>query len=304
MVHLLIPYVPLSWHHDPILDEFTYGDSESRARKLKRDLKRGDYVFFHTTIRGQRYITAYYVIDRVLDTRIAASDRAIVAKYKNPHIDEYRKGERQDYDDAVIFGDPVLSKKLPRPLLFDRTLAEKLSLAIPFKEGFTETQCIGSATRQWRELTEQDVQILLSEIEKAEKASIGVDTILSTDEVLEIREADLENFIVKNTQLLGPRLTLKDRQVDTQEGRLDLLFEDGNENLVVVELKLHEIGRGAINQLRKYMHQVRKDLDREVRGVIVCKDVLPAFVEEFKRLSDIQIFHYGWMLRIYPRKWD
>jgi hypothetical protein len=56
MVYLLIPYVPLSWHHDPMLEEFTYGDSESRARKLKRDLKRGDYVFFHTTIRGQRHI--------------------------------------------------------------------------------------------------------------------------------------------------------------------------------------------------------------------------------------------------------
>ena len=304
MVYLLIPYVPLSWHHDPMLEEFTYGDSESRARKLKRDLKRGDYVFFHTTIRGQRYITAYYIIDRVLDTRDAASDRAIVAKYKNPHIDEYRKGERRDHDDAVIFGDPILSKRLPRRLLFNRTLAQKLSLAIPFKEGFTENQCISSATRQWRKLTEEDVNILLSEIKRAERESIGADTVLSTDEVLEIREADLENFIVKNTQLIGSGLTLKDRQVDTRQGRLDLLFEDENKNLVVVELKLHEIGRGAVNQLRRYMHQVRKDTNREVSGVIVCKDVLPAFVEEFEKLRDIRIFHYGWMLRIYSRKWS
>jgi len=304
MVHLLIPYVPLSWHHDPILEEFTYGDSDARARKLKRDLRRGDYVFFHTTIRGQRYVTAYYVVDRVLDTRDAASDKAIVAKYKNPHIDEYLKGDRRDQDDAVIFGDPILSRKLPRPLLFNKTLAEKLSLAIPFKEGFTETQCIGSATRQWRELTQEDVNILLSEIEKAVKESAGVDTVLSTDEVLEIREADLENFIVRNTQLIGPNLTLKGRQVDTREGRLDLLFEDENKDFVVVELKLYEIGRSAVNQLRTYMHQVRKDLKKEVRGVIVCKDVLSAFVEEFKKLHDIQIFHYGWMLRVYPRKWD
>jgi hypothetical protein len=286
-----------------MLEEFTYGDSESRARKLKRDLKRGDYVFFHTTIRGQRYITAYYIIDRVLDTRDAASDRAIVAKYKNPHVDEYRKGERRDHDDAVIFGDPILSKKLPRPLLFNKTLAQKLSLAIPFKEGFTENQCISSATRQWRKLTEKDVDILLSEIKRAEREGIGADTVLSTDEVLEIREADLENFIVKNTQLIGPGLTLKDRQVDTRQGRLDLLFEDKNKNWVVVELKLHEIGRGAMNQLRRYMHQVRKDTNREVSGVIVCKDVLPAFVEEFEKLRDFRIFHYGWMLRIYPRRW-
>jgi RecB family endonuclease NucS len=147
----------------------------------------------------------------------------------------------------VISGDPILSKRLPRPLLFNRTLAQKLSLAIPFKEGFTENQCISSATRQWRKLTEEDADILLSEIKRAEKESIGADTVLSTDDVLEIREADLENFIVKNTQLIGSGLTLKDRQVDTRQGRLDLLFEDENKNLVVVELKLHEIGQGAVN---------------------------------------------------------
>lgn len=304
MVSLLIPYVPLTDHHDPMLEEFTYGDVDARARKLKRDLERGDYVFLHTTIRGRRYITAYYVTDRVCDTSEAASDKAIVAKYRNPHIKEYLEGERRDRDDVVLFGDPILSRKLPRPLLFDKTLAEKLSLNIPFKKDKTENQCISSATRQWRKLSEGDVNILLSEINKSEKKGISADTILSTDEVLEIREADLENFIVKNSRLIGLNLILKDRQVDTREGRLDLLFEDKGENLVVVELKLNEIGRRAINQLRRYIHQVKKDTKKQVRGIIVCKDILPTFVDEFRKLRDIQIFHYGWKLTISPRKWD
>jgi hypothetical protein len=89
MTHLLIPYVPLSWHHDTVLEEFTYGDSDARVRKLKRDLQPGDYVFFHTTIRGQRCVTAYYIVDRVLDTSEAASNKAIVDKYRNPHFKEY-----------------------------------------------------------------------------------------------------------------------------------------------------------------------------------------------------------------------
>lgn len=304
MVHLLIPYVPLPDHHDPMLEEFTYGDVDVRARKLKRDLKRGDYVFLHTTIRGRRYITAYYVIDRVCDTSEAASNKAIVAKYQNPHIKEYFEGWRRERDDVMIFGDPILSRKLQRPLLFDRTLAEKLSLNIRFRKDLTENQCLSSATRQWRNLTEGDVSVLLSEIEKSEKEGFGTDTILSTDEILEIREADLENFIVKNSGLIDSDLTLRGRQIDTREGRLDLLFEDKNKNLVVVELKLNEIGRGAVNQLRRYIHQVKKDTKKQVRGVIVCKDILPAFVDEFKKLRDIQIFHFGWKLTIYPRKWD
>jgi len=286
------------------MEEFTYGDVDARARKLKKDLKRGDYAFFHTTIRGHRYITAYYVVDRVLDTSEAASIRAIVDKYQNPHIEEYLKGDRRDLDDAVLFGDPILSRKISRPLIFDRNLAEKLSLNIPFRDDLTENQCIGSATRQWRKLTDKDVNKLLREIKKCEEEGFSADVILSTDEVLEIREADLESFIVKNANLLGSNLVLKGRQVDTREGRLDLLFEGADENFVVVELKLHEIGRGAINQLRRYIRQIRKDTKKKVRGFIICKDILPTFVKEFRKLGNIQIFHYGWKLTIYPRQWD
>jgi len=304
MVHLLIPYVPLADHPDPILEEFTYGDVGTRARKLERDLKRGDYVFFHTTIRRRRYITAYYVVDRVLDTSEAAASSSIVDKYRNPHIKEYLEGERRDDDDAVLFGDPILSRNLPQPLLFSRALAEKISLNIPFRKNFTDNQCISSATRQWRRLTEKDVETLLLEIKKYEMKGIASDVVLLTDEVLEIREADLENFIVNNVNLFGLNLTLKGRQRDTRAGRLDLLFEDENNNLVVVELKLNEIGRYAINQLRRYILQVRADTKKKVRGIIICKDILPTFVDEFRKLRNIQIFHYGWKLKVYPREWE
>ena len=304
MVHLLIPYVPLADHYDPVLEEFTYGDVKSRARKLKRDLKHGDHVFLHTTIRGGRYITAYYVVDRVLDTSEAASNRAIVDKFENPHIKEYLSGDRRSEEDAILFGDPIESRKLPRPLPFNRALAKKLSLDITFKKGFSENQCIGSATRQWRTLTDKDVETLLSEIKIYEEKGLTSDVILSTDEVLEIREADLENFIMNNTHLLGSNLIFKSKQRDTRVGRLDLLFEDVSKNLVVVELKLNEIGRGAINQLRGYIRQVREDTRKEVRGIMVCKDILPTFVNEFRKFRNIKIFHYGWKLQVYPRKWD
>jgi len=227
-----------------------------------------------------------------------------VDKYKNPHIKEYLNGERRNQEDAIVFGDPILSRKLPRPLLFNRSLAEKLSLKIPFRKDFTENRCISSATRQWRRLTEEDVETLLWGIRRFEEEGISSDVVLSTDEVLEIREVDLESFIVSHTPLLGSNLTLKGRQIDTKVGRLDLLFEDADGSLVVVELKLNEIGRSAINQLRRYIHQVRADTKKKVRGIIVCKDILPTFVSEFRKLNNIEIFHYGWKLSVYPRKWE
>jgi len=302
LVHLLISYIQ-EIPADPVLDEFTYGDLGARAKKLKKDLRQGDYVFFHTTLQDGRYITAYYVIDKVLDTVKATENRAIIIKYRNPHIRKQISGERTNKDDVIIFGDTVLSHKLKRPLLFDKNLANKLSLNIPFKNGFTENQCIGSATRAWRELTANDVQIMLSEIEENEKAGYDPDAILSSDEVMEILEADLENFIVRNSNLIEHNLTLVGRQMDIPGvGRIDLLFEDKNDTLIVVELKLNEIGTKALNQLRGYMHYFKISTKKKVEGALICKDIMPAFAERFKDLSDIKILCYGWRLSIFPRK--
>lgn len=299
-MNLLIPYVHLYDHPDPLFEEFTYGD-RPRARKLKNNLGKGDYVFFHTSIGGKKYITAYYVVDRVLDTAEAIKDRNIVAKYKNPHILEFLSGERTEKDyDVVLFGDPITSRILERPLLFDKTLAEKLSLNIKFPKGKTETQAIGSATRAWRELTDKDVEVLLEAIKSLEKEGVGIETILSTDEVTEIIEKDIEKFIEKNPSLVGESLKLKKRQLDTPIGRIDLLFEDKKGNLIVIELKLNKIGRDAINQLKRYMNWVKeKETDKEVNGVIICKGVMPAFEEDLKKLKDIKIFCYGWQLKVY-----
>ena len=302
-MNLLIPYVHLYDHPDPLFKEFTYGDEGRRARKLKKDLKKGNYVFFHTSISGRKYITAYYVVERVLDTAEAIKNRNIVAKYKNPHILEFLSGERTgEGDDVILFGDPITSKILERPLLFNKNLAKKLSLNIKFPKGKTETQAIGSATRPWRELTDKDVEILLEAIKSLEKEGINVETILSTDEVTEIIEKDLENFIEKNPSLIGKSLSLERRQLDTPRGRIDLLFKDKKGNLIVVELKLNKIGRSAIDQLRRYMDWVENETKKDVTGVIVCKGVMPAFEKEFKNLKNIKILCYGWQLKVYPWK--
>jgi len=299
-MNLLVPYVHLFDHPDPLFEEFTYGDSGARAKKLKNDLEREDYVFFHTSIGGKKYITAYYVVDRILDTGETIKDRNIVAKYKNPHISEFLSGKRTDEDDVVLFGDPITSRILKKTLLFDKILVEKLSLNIKFPKGKTETQTIGSATRAWRELTNKDVEVLLEAIQSLEKEGVSIETILSTDEVTEVIEKDIEKYIERNPSLIGKSLKLKRRQLDTSVGRIDLLFEDKKGNLIVVELKLNKIGRDAINQLRRYMNWIKKETKKDVSGIIVCKGVMPAFEEDLNKLKDIRIFCHGWQLKVYP----
>jgi hypothetical protein len=76
---------------DPLFQEFTYGDVRSRAHQIKNELLRGDYVFFHTSQRGKKYITAYYVFDRWIDTAAACTDPVIWGKYHNPRRCARRK---------------------------------------------------------------------------------------------------------------------------------------------------------------------------------------------------------------------
>jgi len=121
---------------------------------------------------------------------------------------------------------------------------------------------------------------------------------LSTDEVTEIIEKDLENFIEKNPRLIGESLIIKARQFYTPRGRIDLLLEDPDGTPVIVELKIDKIGREAINQLRRYMDWINNDTHRKSRGILVCKGVMPAFEEDFKKLSGIKIYRYGWELKI------
>jgi len=300
-MHLLIPYVHLS-HPDPAFGEFTYGDIGQRARKLKRDLKRGDYLFFHTTRHGKKSITAYYIVDRVLDTIDACQDKAIKAKYKSPHILECLAGKRPKNgdDDVLVFGDPITSQILEKPLLFDRELAGKLSLNISFQSNQTETQVIGSATRAWRELTDQDKDVLLEAI-IAEQESVRQFSLLSSEEVAETIEKDIERYIARNPALLGRGLTLSSQQKIIGEGRFDLLLENNQENWLVVEVKYGRIGRDALQQIKTYIHDLRMDVDRKISGAIVCAGVMPAYEDELEEQKDIQIFVYGWDLRV--EKW-
>ena len=296
----LVPYKFIYNHEDPLLSEFTYGDVRRRGRMMRNNFLKGDYVFFHASIEGKKYITAYYVVDRVLDTAGAVKDKLIVAKYKNPHLKMYLQNPGKYQDDVILFGDPILSRKLERPLLFDKNLASQLSLSIKFKDGFTDTQIIGSAARNWRKLSKADVNALLGAIKANDQKGIEINKVFSTNEVTEIIERDLENFLETTHHFLGDGLKVVRRQFDTPVGRMDLVFENKKGKMIIAELKLNKIGREAINQLRRYMDYLEKETNQAVKGLIVCSGVMPAFEDELRHLKNIEIYRYGWELKVLP----
>jgi len=89
----------------------------------------------------------------------------------------------------------------------------------------------------------------------------------------QILEANLENILVEQVGELESGLKLIKRQLDTKEvGRLDLLCEDSNGDLVVVELKRNIAGPSIMDQITRYMGWIKKNQAKEnqkVRGIIV-----------------------------------
>lgn len=102
---------------------------------------------------------------------------------------------------------------------------------------------------------------------------------------LSVLERDLEEFLVNNLDLIEPGLKLYEnngqqgRQYSIDGGRIDLLCEHRDGDVVVVELKACEAADAAVGQLLGYVGYVSTRMlwgrERTVRGVLVA----PSFSE-------------------------
>ncbi|OIJ20768.1 hypothetical protein BKP45_08185 [Anaerobacillus alkalidiazotrophicus] len=61
-------------HEDPYFSEYTYGDFKLNGKKLRENVKPGDFLFFHTTMRKKRYLTSFYEVEIVLPVSKAQQD--------------------------------------------------------------------------------------------------------------------------------------------------------------------------------------------------------------------------------------
>lgn len=89
-----------------------------------------------------------------------------------------------------------------------------------------------------------------------------------------ISESVLEGLLIENPDWLESGIRLVKQQLDCREaGRLDLLFEDMNEDLVVVELKKDGVNHDfVVGQILRYIGYVKTHVAKpgqKVRGIIV-----------------------------------
>lgn len=304
MTSYLIPYVDPKRNggeEDPLFSEFTFGDKGTRGKILKDNVKKGDFLFFHTSIRNKRYITAFYEVEEVMDIQQARTDTIIMMKYRNPHLLSSETREKE----VIVFGNPVKSVVLHKPMEFNRTLLKEL--AIPYKPSPNQTElaAISSKFRNWFALSDVQIKLLLQKMNDLHNQGYLKQQQLSSDEIRQLSEADIEQFLADNPSKLGTDLTFIGRQYVFKDGkRLDLLLKDNKtQQICIVEIKKDDIGPETIKQIKGYIKRYEEEKNiQNVKGIIVCKGILPYFEDEIlgQLKGRIQIYQYGWIFSIQP----
>ncbi len=303
----MIPYIDpkkLKGHEDPMLSEFTYGDVERRGKKLREDISKGDCLFFHTSSRGKRVLTAYYIVERAIPIVEARENQLIMAKYKNPHLYDEIRG---DFD-TIVIGDPVTSCRLPRPFILTKKLFSQFSKKLNFNPNQTDLAAMSSTLRNWIKIGENDVDFLLRQIHLSQNESYTKENIfLTSHEIAALDEAEIEQFLVKNPTLLSKNTSVFKQQFVFPSGkRLDLLLRKNNDesHFIVVEIKKDMITKDAYKQISAYMKETEQVFDcKKIQGIIVCSGIHTVFEDFYLKKTQegkINVYQYGWRFDAQP----
>ena len=97
-------------------------------------------------------------------------------------------------------------------------------------------------------------------------------------------ESDFVNEIVKNPEIIEEGLRVSKREKHVKSGMIDLFCYDKDHTPVIIEAKRSLASISAVQQLRMYVSDVKKDIDKaNVRGIL-CAPKIPDMVK--KLLSD------------------
>lgn len=91
-------------------------------------------------------------------------------------------------------------------------------------------------------------------------------------------EADLQEYIYENPELIEPGFRAIEKEKETDAGPVDIWGNDEHGTPAVLELKRRQCGPGDVDQLRRYLDHI----DADVRGILVA----PSFSDRALNMLD------------------
>jgi RecB family endonuclease NucS len=97
-------------------------------------------------------------------------------------------------------------------------------------------------------------------------------------------ELDIVNQIINNPSIIEEGLRVVKREKPVKSGMIDLFCYDKNHTPVIIEVKRSLANISSVHQLRMYVKDIKKDIDKaKVRGIL-CAPKIPDMVKHL--LSD------------------
>lgn len=107
-----------------------------------------------------------------------------------------------------------------------------------------------------------------------------------------ISEEDLEDYLVKNLDLIEKGLTFIKRQVDVMGGFIDIIATDSNGSICIIEIKTSE-DKSIIWQAIHYPKEIKnKYKSKHIRMITVAPKYSKPIYDALKSLDDVETFSY------------
>ena len=114
----------------------------------------------------------------------------------------------------------------------------------------------------------------------------------------EIKEKDLETYLINHLDLIEDGLTFQTRQYHLDEGIIDILAKDKDDNIVIIELKIED-DKKIIWQSMYYPKQIKKKFNSKVR-MITIMPFYPKYLLDI--LNDLNIEKFSYNIKISNNK--
>lgn len=107
-------------------------------------------------------------------------------------------------------------------------------------------------------------------------------------------EKELENYLIRNLDIIEPDLELLHRQYQTKYGTVDLVCRDKNHDIVIIEIKVNA-NLDSPGQLARYLHGMKQKYpNKYIRAILVSPEITKSVWElcnffnvDFKELDNI-----------------
>jgi len=123
--------------------------------------------------------------------------------------------------------------------------------------------------KAYRKKPKEIIKVVMSEVDFVRNIE------LRDDKEIDIcgTERQLADMLMEDLSVIERGLKAKQKESPLPQGDVDIFAEDKEGKYVIIEVKRKQAGLKAVTQLKRYVDEVKKIKDREVRGILCAPDI-------------------------------